>query len=120
MQRQLTERLNGLCSLAATLISHGLARVRPVHEERGGDLGPHVKGPHASLWGLREGELGVVSGFTPDLPEQFRMRLMALGFVPGASIVCVRRTPLGAPRLYRTQHTIYALDHQVANCVSLA
>ena len=66
-----------------------------------------------------QGEAGQVSGFHDDLDDDYRIRLMELGFHHGEQVTCVQAPGLGAPRLYRVQNTIYSLDDRIASQVSI-
>lgn len=47
------------------------------------------------------------------------LRLMALGFTPGAKVTCVGRAPFGRPSAYRVRRTVLALDGATAALVAL-
>jgi ferrous iron transport protein A len=70
-----------------------------------------------SLWNLRAGDSGCITGFGPDIGDNYRGRLLELGFHPGEIVLCVQSPGLGAPRAYRLSNTVYALDDEVARHV---
>lgn len=70
-----------------------------------------------SLWTLRAGDRARITGFSPDMNEAYRSRLMELGFHPGELVHCVQSPGLGAPRAYRVSNTVYSLDDEVAGQV---
>lgn len=66
----------------------------------------------ASLSGLRRGEHGILESL--DLPEVEAVRLMELGFLPGARIVAAHSAPGGDPRVYRVDGSEFALRRETA------
>ena len=70
-----------------------------------------VKAP-ASLSDLRRGEHGVLDHL--DLPEDQALRLMELGFLPGAHVAAARSAPGGDPRVYRVDGSEFALRRETA------
>jgi len=73
-----------------------------------------------TLWDLMKGEKCLVQGFSSELEDSYRVRLMELGFHPGEQVTCVQTPNLGAPKLYRVHNTIYSLDDRVARLVDIA
>ena len=83
-----------------------------VNRERG------AKAPRAgSLSELRRGEHGVLESL--DLPEDQALRLMELGFLPGARVVAARSAPGGDPRVYRVDGSEFALRRETASHLKL-
>ena len=72
-----------------------------------------------SLWSLKAGGQGRITGFDDKLAENYRIRLMELGFHPGEVISCVQSPGLGAPKVYRVSNTIFSLDDEVAAHISI-
>jgi len=68
--------------------------------------------PPASLSDLQRGEYGVLDRL--DLPEDQALRLMELGFLPGARIVVARSAPGGDPRVYQVDGSEFALRRETA------
>jgi Fe2+ transport system protein FeoA len=68
--------------------------------------------PSRSLTELRLGEQGIVESI--DLPEGDSRRLMELGFLPGAQIQYVRRSPFGDPRVFLVDGSEVALRRETA------
>lgn len=64
---------------------------------------------------LRELEVGQ-SATVVDvrLPDSEANRLMALGFIPGAAVSCVRSSPLRDPRVYAVDGSEIALRNETA------
>lgn len=58
------------------------------------------------------GELGIVASI--DLPQGDSRRLMELGFLPGAPVEYVRRSPFGDPRVFLVDGTEIALRRETA------
>ena len=67
-----------------------------------------------SLWDLGRNEKATLTSFCTTLDDNYRIRLLELGFQPGANITCVVAPKLGAPKLYRVDNTVYSLDEKVA------
>ncbi len=65
-----------------------------------------------SLTELRLGEQGIVDSI--DLSESDSRRLMELGFLPGAQIQYVRRSPFGDPRVFLVDGSEVALRRETA------
>lgn len=59
-----------------------------------------------------EGEEGTLESL--DLPEEVALRLMELGFLPGAVIVAGKTAPGGDPRVYRVDGSEIALRRETA------
>ena len=72
----------------------------------------HKTSRAASLSELRRGEHGVLDHL--DLPEDQALRLMELGFLPGARIVAAHSAPGGDPRVYRVDGSEFALRRETA------
>jgi len=70
-----------------------------------------------SLSELRRGEHGVLDYL--DLPEDQALRLMELGFLPGAHVAAARSAPGGDPRVYRVDGSEFALRRETAACMKL-
>ncbi len=79
------------------------------------------RGPSApaatSLSELRRGEHGWLDRL--DLPEDQALRLMELGFLPGARIVAAHSAPGGDPRVYRVDGSEFALRRETASRLKL-
>ena len=73
----------------------------------------------ATLWDVTPGDKVQVQGFSNQLNENYRRRLMELGFHEGEAVTCVQAPRLGAPRLYRVQNTIYSLDDNIAKLIDI-
>ncbi len=80
----------------------GNGRRRQRHRRRG----------RASLADLMEGETGVLESL--DLPEDVALRLMELGFLPGAVIEAGKTAPGGDPRVFRVDGSEIALRRETA------
>ena len=61
---------------------------------------------------LLEGEAGVLESI--DLPADFALRLMELGFIPGMSVTAARCAPGGDPRVFRVDGSEIALRRETA------
>ena len=67
-----------------------------------------------TLWSLRGGDRCEILDFDGALAEQYRIRLMELGFHPGESVICLQSPSFGAPKVYRVSNTVFSLDEEVA------
>jgi Fe2+ transport system protein FeoA len=67
-----------------------------------------------SLWELKSGESCTISTYGEELDKDYQNRLKDLGFHPGQEIECIQSTKLGAPKIFKLNNSIYALDDQVA------
>ncbi|WP_409305915.1 ferrous iron transport protein A [Peribacillus sp. SCS-155] len=62
---------------------------------------------------LNQGEMGNVIRITAiHLGGVMRRRLLDLGFVPGAEVEVIRRSPLGDPIAFRVSQTTIALRRE--------
>ncbi len=72
-----------------------------------------------SLWSLRAGERCQITGFDDALADNYRIRLMELGFHPGETVHCLQTPALGAPKVFRVANTVFSLDDEVADHISV-
>lgn len=70
-----------------------------------------------TLADLSEGEAGTLESL--DLPEDVALRLMELGFLPGALIVAGKTAPGGDPRVFRVDGSEIALRRETARRLRL-
>jgi Fe2+ transport system protein FeoA len=70
---------------------------------------------NTSLWSLQAGDQARIEGFDELLAENYRVRLMELGFHPGEQVSCMQAPAFGAPKVYRVSNTIFSLDDEVAD-----
>lgn len=68
-----------------------------------------------SLWSLTAGAKGQISGFDSQLAENYRVRLMELGFHLGEIITCLQAPAFGSPKVFRVANSIFSLDDEVAS-----
>ena len=73
-----------------------------------------MKNSRSSLWSLNAGQRCRIEGFDDGLAENYRIRMMELGFHPGETVICVQSPALGAPKVYRVSNTMFSLDDEVA------
>ena len=72
-----------------------------------------------SLWSLKAGEQGHITGFDTALAENYRIRMMELGFHPGELVTCLQAPAFGAPKVFRVANTIFSLDDEVAAHINI-
>jgi Fe2+ transport system protein FeoA len=82
--------------------------------------GRHVKKSADSLWSLEAGDRCRIEGYDEGLAENYRIRMMELGFHPGETVSCVQAPGLGAPKVYRVSNTMFSLDDEVAAHISVS
>ena len=73
-----------------------------------------MKNSSTSLWSLRAGERCRIEGYDDGLAENYRIRMLELGFHPGEIVSCLQAPALGAPKVYRVSNTMFSLDDEVA------
>jgi ferrous iron transport protein A len=71
----------------------------------------------SSLSELRRGEDGILDRL--ELPDDQALRLMELGFLPGARVVAAHSAPGGDPRVYRVDGSEFALRRETAALLKL-
>jgi ferrous iron transport protein A len=71
-----------------------------------------------TLADLAPGDAGILSSL--ELVPENAIRLMELGFIPGALVVAVRSAPGGDPRVYRVDGGEIALRRETARQLRLA
>lgn len=70
-----------------------------------------------TLADLSPGTAGILTSL--DLVPDVAIRLMELGFIPGARILAVRSAPGGDPRVYRVDGGEIALRRETARLLRL-
>lgn len=70
-----------------------------------------------SLWQLAPGYQAWVGELSAQ--GELRRRLRDLGFVPGAQVECLGRSPLGDPAAYRVRGAVVALRRRDAQLIAL-
>ncbi len=70
-----------------------------------------------SLWQLAPGHRAWVGELSAQ--GELRRRLRDLGFVPGAQVECLGRSPLGDPAAYRVRGAVVALRRRDAQRIAL-
>ena len=70
-----------------------------------------------TLWTLTRGQSGAIDSFDETLQDEYRIRLMELGFHPGEMVSCLQAPALGAPKVYRVANTVFSLDDEIASHV---
>lgn len=70
-----------------------------------------------SLWQLAPGHRAWVGELSAQ--GELRRRLRDLGFVPGAQVECLGKSPLGDPAAYRVRGAVVALRRRDAQRIAL-
>jgi len=73
-----------------------------------------------NLWNLEENCEAVLESFCSSLNELHVKRFIELGFRSGEFVKCVQRTPLGAPRVFEVNNTVFSLSKEDASRIFLA
>ncbi len=73
-----------------------------------------------SLWSLSAGTQGQINGFDTELAENYRVRLMELGFHPGELVTCLQTPAFGSPKVFRVANSIFSLDDEVASHILIS
>jgi len=73
-----------------------------------------------SLWSFKAGDRGQITGFDDALADNYRIRMMELGFHPGEMVTCLQSPAFGAPKVYRVANTVFSLDDEVAAHIKVA
>ena len=69
----------------------------------------------SSLWSLTAGTQGQIQDFDTELADNYRVRLMELGFHPGEVVTCLQTPAFGSPKVFRVANCIFSLDDEVAS-----
>lgn len=70
-----------------------------------------------SLWQLAPGHRAWVGELSAQ--GELRRRLRDLGFVPGAQVECLGKSPLGDPAAYQVRGAVVALRRRDAQLIAL-
>ena len=70
-----------------------------------------------TLWQLSAGSSAMIAALDEQLDSRYRQRIRELGFSVGATVRCILRPGLGAPRQYAVNNSVYSLDRQVAEAI---
>jgi len=76
----------------------------------------HVK--EIALAALNPGQTGIVYSFSQE--GNLTQRLKDLGLVPGTSVACLGRSPLGDPSAYQIRGAVIALRRRDSSRVRVA
>ena len=68
---------------------------------------------------LKPNEEGQIHGFSEDLPAEYTSRLRELGFREGEFVRCLRRPPMGAPRIFEIGGTVFSIEASLAGQIQL-
>lgn len=68
-----------------------------------------------SLWSLGAGQRCRIESYDTTLADNYRVRMMELGFHPGEVVTCLQAPALRAPKVYRVSNTMFSLDDEVAS-----
>lgn len=70
-----------------------------------------------TIWDLKSCESCIISKYNEILSKDYQTRLKDLGFHPGETVECVSSPGFGAPKLFKINNAVFALDHIVARGV---
>lgn len=60
-----------------------------------------------------------VRSLLEPLQTEFQRRLRELGFREGSRVTCLRRTPLGGPRVYEVDGAVFSLEASLARHIEV-
>lgn len=66
-----------------------------------------------ALTELTKGTNGIIKDITAN--DSIRRRLQDIGFIRGAEVICIGKSPLGDPTAYRVKGTTVALRSEEAS-----
>jgi Fe2+ transport system protein FeoA len=78
-----------------------------------------IKMKHRPLETLPIDHEATIRDFDPALSEEFKLRLRELGFREGAQVKCIRKTPLGGPRIFLIGGAVFSIDSLLAKSILL-
>lgn len=70
-----------------------------------------------TIWDLKSRESCIITKYNDTLSIDYQTRLKDLGFHKGERVECVSSPGFGAPKLFKINNAIFALDHVVARGV---
>jgi Fe2+ transport system protein FeoA len=73
-----------------------------------------------SLWSLDAGQRCRIESYDAGLAENYRVRMLELGFHPGEVVTCLQAPALSAPKVYRVSNTMFSLDDEVASHIHVS
>ncbi len=71
----------------------------------------------STLWDLKKGQSGMLTGFDPKLDSRYQDRVLELGFRPNSKISCLKNSAFGAPRVYQVNNSVFSLEDSIASCI---
>ena len=72
------------------------------------------------LWELNEEQSAEIRGFDDGLSPAYTQRLKELGFVVGAPIKCIKKTPFRAPRVFEVSGGVFTLEKEAASYIQIS
>lgn len=69
---------------------------------------------HKSLHELKNNESAQIIGFSEKLSQSYLTRLRELGFREGVLVKCLKRPPLGAPRVFEVNGCVFSVESEIA------
>ena len=70
-----------------------------------------------TLWDLKKGQSGILTGFDEKLDSRYQDRVLELGFRPNTKISCLKNSAFGAPRVYQVNNSVFSLEDSIASCI---
>lgn len=61
-----------------------------------------------------------ITGFTTNLSLSYTTRLRELGFREGEFVKCIKKPPLGAPRVFQICGSVFSMDTDIAREIELS
>lgn len=72
-----------------------------------------------TIWDLNKQKSAVVNTLCSTLNASLTKRLMEMGFVPGQSLTCIRRTAFKGPVIIQIQDCVYSIDKPIAEKIGI-
>ncbi|NCN27821.1 ferrous iron transport protein A [bacterium] len=71
------------------------------------------------LWDLREKSEAVIRSLDSSIISSQYQRLVELGIRDGESVVCLKVSPFGGPRVYQVCGSVFSIARDVASRISI-
>lgn len=72
-----------------------------------------------SLLDLRPNDQATITSIHASMPDDYRLRLIELGFAEGERVTCVRLTPFAGPPVYKIGDSVFSIASDVAALVEV-
>lgn len=73
-----------------------------------------------NLWEIKAKHQAHIDSLCESLSPTISGRLSEMGFTPGQSLICLRRTPMQGPLVIQLGDCVYSLEREVASKIHLS